>query len=404
MAKKPKAHSSDAADPTSPVIDLTAEEIALGETRPEFAAGDDDPAVNLPPPPPPPEKKRQTGLPTKWWGRIALAVLAAFAGAWLYKGYGERFWPSETMTDMTARLSTLEAESKTLNGQLKGLGASVDELKSAAQGSTDDVKAAQAAGKQALQGTAVAQEQVRTLGEKLSTTDARIAAAQKSIDALKTALAGFPAQTEGQVVANDTVALNEIRSRLESVEKDVAALKAKGPSAGAEAATVLSQTLSDLKAKISTGAPFSEELRRISSLVPAASGLSSLQPFAQDGVATSKMLADDARQLASKLVPPPAPATGEESYWDTLNHVLGDVVTVRSVGDINWQDVASKAADAADGGNLLEAIALVPADDGVPDELRVWRGKAEARLKADAAVEDVSQAVLRQIAAIGGGQ
>src|SRR4051812_16868211 len=96
-----------------PVIDLEARDMtAEPEPQPEpESAAEPEPA---PPVPPPPRRRR----PWAAWAVAAIALLAIFAGAWAYKSYGQRFWPSDEMTAMARRLAALEATSKTLGDQM----------------------------------------------------------------------------------------------------------------------------------------------------------------------------------------------------------------------------------------------------------------------------------------------
>ena len=67
--------------------------------------------------------------------------------------------------------------------------------------------------------------------------------------------------------------------------------------------------------------------------------------------------------------------------------------------------MAEKAAGLAEAGDLTQAIALIDAAEGAkPTDLVQWRDRAAARLALEAAVGQVAEAVLRQIAAQGGAQ
>jgi hypothetical protein len=67
--------------------------------------------------------------------------------------------------------------------------------------------------------------------------------------------------------------------------------------------------------------------------------------------------------------------------------------------------LAEKASAFAEAGDLPQAIALIDAAEGAkPSAISQWRDRAVARLKLEAALDTVSQAVLRQIAALGGAQ
>jgi hypothetical protein len=342
------------------------------------------------------------------WGGVALLALAALGGAWAYQAYGSRYWPTDEMTAMATRVSTLEAENKTLGDQLRGVAAAVDEIKSGSGAVSDNATAARTAAETALQNSTVAQETAKGASEKLAAIETRIGSTQQAIDALKSALAAQAPAEGGQAATApviDMAAINELRARVEGLEKDVTELKAQGGTPGAETATLLSQTLADLKAKLAAGAPYPEEAQRIANLVPAAPGLDVLSGLAANGVPTAQMLAEDAKTLATQL-PAPAgsavPADAEDSYWDQFLGALGSVVKVRNIGETDWRDVAAKAGEAAAAGNLKDALSLVTGEGEIPNELRRWREKVEARINADVAAEELSTAVLRQISAIGG--
>ena len=83
--------------------------------------------------------------------------------------------------------------------------------------------------------------------------------------------------------------------------------------------------------------------------------------------------------------------------------MLGGVVTIRDLGETNWRDIAAKALAFAEAGDLTQAIGTIAAAEGeAPAALAAWLASARARLSGDAALEAVSAAVLRQIAALGG--
>ena len=67
--------------------------------------------------------------------------------------------------------------------------------------------------------------------------------------------------------------------------------------------------------------------------------------------------------------------------------------------------MAEKAAAFAEAGDLNQAIAVIDGAEGEkPMALTQWRDRAAARLQLEAALAQVSEAVLRQIAALGGAQ
>ena len=82
---------------------------------------------------------------------------------------------------------------------------------------------------------------------------------------------------------------------------------------------------------------------------------------------------------------------------------LSGIISIRPIGDTDWRQVADKAAAFAEAGDLTQAISTIDAGEGEkPMALSQWRDRAAARLQLEAAVGQVSEAVLRQIAATGG--
>lgn len=388
MAEQAKSEDDKPIDPNSPVIDLEAEDVTEAKTSP-------DPAPQAAPRP-----RQKSAL--RYWPQASLAVLALLAGAWLYKNYGQGIWPSDIITAMSARVASLEAESKTLNDQLSGLGATLGEVKSESAGLAQSLEGLQSSSKTAVETGASAKAAADALKTQLTAAEQRIAAIQKTVDTLRTASTGT---TTTAAPAIDAGALAALSARVDTLEKDLAALKAKGPEPGAKSATLLSQLMADLKAKLAAGASYQGELDRIAELVPAAPGLEPLRASAASGLPTAAMLAEEAKSLSASL-PPPASDEAEaadQGYWDSLSSILSSVVTVRRLDQTDWRDVAAAAATFASEGDLKQAIKKIEDSEGdVPAALAQWRDKAKARLAAETALEEVQAAVLRQISALGG--
>ena len=307
------------------------------------------------------------------------------------------------MTAMAQRISTLEATGKTLNDQLAGLGGTIDALKSSDAKLGESATAADQRLGQAELDVAALKDSDASLTSRLNEVVAAISETRSAIDALKQSI--VTAGDKVTVTAPDPAALAALSERVAALEREVATLKAESskPNAGAEKAALLSQTLAELKAKFTDGAAFQEELDKISHLVPAAPGLDQLKAHAATGLPNPKMLAD---QLAALVPALPAPRTTGETtsqggYWDYLMNLLGSVVTVRIIGETDWHDVGERAQAYADAGDLTSAIDLIGRSEGeVPAALAAWRNAAEARIAGEAAIEDVSAAVLRELATI----
>ncbi len=362
-------------NPESPlkpqVIDLEAEDVTLQETG----------APETPPPPVPPKK---SAFPTSW---LAIALLGgAVLGGWLYKDVLSSYLPSNELRTAQTRIDALEAQGKTLGEQLASVAATSDQLKSEIQGATEKSSAAQTA--------------TSTLETRLAGLEAATQAAKAELEKLKSASA--TGGTSNTPV--DTSAIAALAQRLDALEKDVASLKTVSTPTDQTAATAtLSQSLSDLKAKIAAGASYRAELERISRMVPAAAGLDTLSANANEGLPTAAGLAAELTALIP-LLPKPETAlpSSENSYLDSFWDAMKSVITIRRIGDTDWPDLAAKCAALAESGDLAQAIEKIDKAEGAkPSALTGWRDRAAARITQEAALDQTSQAVLRQITSMG---
>ncbi|MBL8907834.1 MAG: hypothetical protein JNM20_14275 [Rhizobiales bacterium] len=388
-----------------PVIDIEAEDVTPA-TPPDSHKPDEpeSPAGPVPPPPPPPPSPRRKSHHWRSWGLLLLLVAAAALGAWAYKDYGQRFWPSDEMTALADRVAALEAGNKTLNDQLLALGGSIDTLKSGEAAQSDALAAAVERGRQA-------ESEIAGLKEGIASTEARFAETQTAISELRSGLdalkASIAAAGENLTITGpDPAALAALAQRVDALDEALQTLRSEigRTEQGADQAALLSQTLADLKAKFATGAPYQDELNTISRLVPAAPGVAQLAPDAASGLPDAQGLAAALQQIIPDL---PAPANDADAktgndYWDYLVDLFGSVVTIRVVGETNWRDVAERARAYAETSDLPAAISLIGRAEGEPPAaLAAWRNKAQARLDGEAALDDLSAAVLRELAAKG---
>ena len=264
-------------NPDSPlkpqVIDLEAEDVTMEETG----------TPETPPPPPVPPKK--STFPATW---LAIAVLVgAIAGGWLYKDVLSSYLPSNELLTTQARIDALEAQGKTLGEQLASVAATSDQLKTEIQGATEKSSAAQTA--------------TAALETRLADLEAATQSAKAELEKLKSA----PATGGTSSTPVDTSAVAALAQRLDALEKDVASLKTVSTPTDQSAATAtLSQSLSDLKAKIAAGASYRAELERISRMVPAAAGLDTLSANANEGLPTAAGLAAELTALIPLLPKP----------------------------------------------------------------------------------------------------
>lgn len=367
------------------VIDLDAEEITSG---PDV----DMPASAVPPAPRPARKSYGTA----YWiiGALALGLVA---GGWIYRDILAGYLPSDAMVAMQSRVAALEANGRTLNQQLAAVGQSANGAM-AAVAALDQAARSGAAG-------------IADLTARIEPFESRIAAAEQTIGSAKADLASLRSalSSGGSAPAAagspDNAALAALGQRIDALEKDLASLKsARGSGGTATLTSALSQALADLKAKVAAGTGYQAEHERIARMVPAAPGLDVLASRAADGIPAAAGLAQELRAAIPALPQPEAAEiSGEKSYWDEVLDTFSGIITIRDIGEANWPQLAEKAAAFAEAGDLRQAISSIEAAEGAkPSALTQWRDRAAARLQLEGAVDQVSEAALRQITALGG--
>jgi hypothetical protein len=381
MTDKQKTDDNDPIKPQ--VIDLNAEDVTV----------DEEPRPADPPPVQSAPAARKAGS-AKW---IALALLLGVAGgAWAYRDMLSAYLPSDAVAALQARVEVLEANGRTQADQIAVIDQSAGSAGKLAAGLEQSVKDSAAAAAEAKSGLAA-------LGERLAANEQALTQLRGDLDALRTA-ASKGTGTGGTV---DNSALVALGQRIDALEKDMASLKAGSGKADAAASTAaLSQALSDLKAKVAAGVPYNDEYARIARMVPAAAGLDVLALNADAGLPDAAGLAAELRAAIPALPQPAAAEAAEgDGYLDWALDMLSGIVTVRDIGESDWPQLAEKAAALAEAGDLPQAIDVIDQAEGAkPASLSNWRDRAAGRLALLAALDQVDQAVLRQIAVQGGAQ
>lgn len=401
---------SDQNNDTGPVrpqvIDLEAEEIrssAEDTSRTNTEDAREDAAAGSTTPPPP----KRSGRGAASW-IVAALILGALGGGWLYRGVLSSYLPTNEMTALRNQIAALEQNHS-------GLQSEIGAVKQSAEGAAQQAASAGDAAAQAANAAKAAAEQIGSIGSRLDQTEQRaagleeqIAAARADLDGLRNAMAAAPSGASGSAAPADPAggaALTALTQRIEALEKEVASLKSGAgakPEAGVTAA--LSQALSDLKAKIAAGTSYQAEYDRIARMVPAAAGLDVVAAHAAEGLPDARGLAAELTAAIPALPQPAAPAAEDDSYFGTLMKSLSGIISIRPIGETDWPQLAQKAAAFAEAGDLTQAISVIDAGEGdKPVALTQWRDRAAARLQLEAALSQVSEAVLRQITALGGG-
>lgn len=323
----------------------------------------------------------------------ALIFASAMAGGWIYRGLLSSYFPSEQTQALATRLDAAESNAKVFGQKLDAVVGFTDEIKS-------QLGAAQTAAGEAKKLAAEAKTDSLNAADGMSALQAALAAANTAIDELKYQISNGPAPQLGQ--APDSVDTSGLTARLAALEKDVASLKQQTGVAKPDMA-LLSQSLADLKAKMASGVPYNDELDRITRMVPAADGLNILTAHAEKGLANAQGLAAELKTLAANL--PKAEtesAAVDNSWWGSATQALSGLITIKTAGVADWQQLALQCADLAQQGDLAKAVGnLEQVEGALPVELQDWKGRALARLALEQALDKTSGAVLREIAARG---
>jgi hypothetical protein len=318
-----------------------------------------------------------------------LIVASAVGGGWAYRDLLSSYFPSDNVQALTQQVAGLDAANKDLAKKLEAVVGVTDEIKSqsaAAQSAAEDWKKQLGAIKDADEAYA----------KSIAALEATLADAQSQLKALQDKVQATPVGASAGTV--DTSALEQ---RLAAVEKDLNALKSGA--GGSVDTAALSQALADLKGKIAEGSGFATEFDRIRRSVPAAEGLDVLAKYAGQGAANVKALET---QLGTAVAQLPKPETAtpqkDESWSGWFSSMFSSVISIREQGQPDWQILSQKAQAFLASGDLAQASAVLDNQPVVlPDGLKQWHDAATARLELDAALEKVSAAVLRQIAAKG---
>ena len=385
------------------VIDLDAEEIRTEAEAPK-PEGPQASTADETPPPPPFKPVRRGGAAT-WI--IAALILGALGGGWLYRDVLSSYLPSNEMKALKAQVAALEVNNSALAEQVATAQQAADAAAAAAASAGQGVEGAAKQAKSAAAASSDLAQRLDALDQRIAAAETGLGTATADLDAFRKSLSAAPAATGGTAQPIDNAALAALAQRIDSLEKDVASLKSPAAQAGgndkASVTSALSQALSDLKAKAAAGAPYAPEYERIARMVPAAPGLDTVASHAELGLPNAQGLTEELRAAIPSLPQPAAPAAADDSYFGTLMKSLSGIITIREIGEADWPAVAEKAAAFAESGDLDQAISVIDAAEGEkPMALTQWRDRAAQRLQLDAAMAALSDAVIRQISALGG--
>ena len=337
---------------------------------------------------PTPNGQRKLGV----YGLSLTALLAsAVAGGWFYRDVLSTYLPSDQFHAVSARLDLVESTNKNIAQKLDAVVGLTDEIKS-------QLGAAQAAAEDARKQTGALKIDSTDVKSKLAMLDKSLSNANASLDELKSKIAsGVPNVSVG---SQDVSGLT---ARVGRLEKELADLN-NSPSGGARPqAAQLSESLASLTAKVASGAAYQDEIKLMSQLIPAAEGLDVLSSNAATGVMTKQTLAESLKEFSSKIASPTnAPEVKDDSWWGRTSNLFSGLITIKTVGEVDWKQAATQAAALVENNQTADAIKLLEKNiDVLPEALQTWRVNAAKRVSVDQALDLVNRAVSREIAARG---
>jgi hypothetical protein len=315
-------------------------------------------------------------------------LLSAFAGGWFYKDVLATYFPSNQTHALQARVDAVELGDKQLAQKLNAVVGLTDELKS-------QLGAAQAAAEDARKQASDANTGASVSRTKIAELEKSLALALSSVGELKDKIStGVP--------VGGSVDTSGLTARLDTLEKSINDLNIANTNADTQN-TKLSQTYSDLKAKIAAGSEFSAELKSITAIIPAAEGLDIMTSDASKGIPPLAALSDNLKTFAAQAAKPAdTAAVQDDSLWGKTTSMFSGLITIRNTGEVDWAPVALQGAALVDDGKLVDAVKLLEQNLNVmPQALQDWRILANKRIAVDQAVEQLGRAVTRQIAARG---
>ncbi len=332
-----------------------------------------------PPPPPiassPPPERRGGFFPLILGGLVAGAI-----------GYGAHYLTQETGSD---EISALRSELAQMRADLGASPAAPD--LSPIEAELDDLRSqlselATAQGQLGESDLEALLDQLRAEIAPLETSD--LAPLQERIETVE------------QAIESQQATASEGQTRLSALEADLADLRDLSERRVAEAEAAIDSALArsgleSMRAALQTGAPYGDAVTRLSDAgveVPDA-----LATPASGGVATVESLQErfpEAARSALRVALQDAPA---ESTVDRLQNFLRAQIGARSTVPRDGDDpdaVLSRAAAQVEAGDIETALTEL---DSLPTSaqqaMRPWLDQAQARVAAEAALPDLTNAI-----------
>jgi len=258
---------------------------------------------------------------------------------------------------------------------------------------------------------------VSALTQRIDALEKRPAATPDTgaADAQK-ALADRLAALEQKVTAasGNAQAAQELRGEVDALKQQVTSVNqaVSERQDAATAAQALVLAAGQLRASLSGGQPFQQDLQAVRALNIADAGvtqpLDAVAPYAAKGIPTRAQLTDRFQPLAGEIVR--ADIRGEGNSWiDSAVGKLSTLVTVRREGGgvvgTTADAVVARAEAALSAGNLAKAVEELSALQGPAAQTAApWLADAKARVAADQAARQLNDRAIALMTTAAGGK
>jgi hypothetical protein len=356
-----------------------------------------------------------------WWpaaGLAAFLLVVALMGIWLltsgdsgqFDQQAERLDAvSDQVQTQTGRLDAAEQAIAELQSEVSQMASSVDELQSTAEANRQSLeRISQSIENLSSDGVGdLAGEAVGELQTTLQSLEARVASLEQGSDpageavgALENTLQSLDARVAGLEQGSD---LDDLTGRIGRLEQEIVNLREQEAQrvGQAEADTALGRAYAVLSQRIVAGEPFAEELEAVAAELPNAPGLQTLRPIAGEGAPTVAQLQERLEEIAAGLpqAEPDEPAAQGDGFFGTMGQRLQGMVRVRRADEADMPAALDRALQALQRNDVAVAIAEVEqVSEGPSDEIGTWLADARKRRDAQAGLDELSDAVLRQFA------
>jgi hypothetical protein len=243
-----------------------------------------------------------------------------------------------------------------------------------------------AAGTGAATGVALAQTELQAVKDSLIKANEGLAALTARVDELKAK--SDAASDPAALIAGVRGDLDGVKARVDKIEKS--------DPAGSSRRAALGAAVANLSRASQSGQPFKAELAVIRGLQPADASLAALAAIADKGAPVVATLQSAFPALADAAVKAERDAVAGEGF-DRIWSGVSSMVSVRATGSPGGADTVSVLARAETklkSGDLKSAYEETGKLQGAArTALDPWRREAEARIKLDAAIANVSRAI-----------